>query len=59
MLPEDLSFRFEAVTKNGSVSVSFDSVLSVKNDTVMGTVGGHPDITVKTETRNGNIKVEQ
>lgn len=58
-LPEDLSFRFEAVTKNGSVSTPFESVLSMKNDTVMGTVGGNPSITVKTETKNGNIKVEQ
>lgn len=57
-LPEDLSFRFEAVTRNGSVSTPFESVLSMKNDTVMGTVGGNPSITVKTETRNGNIKVE-
>lgn len=57
-LPEDLSFRFEAVTKNGSVSTPFESVLSMKDDTVMGTVGGNPSITVKTETRNGNIKVE-
>lgn len=58
-LPEDLSFRFEAVTKNGSVSTPFESVLSMKNDTVTGTVGGNPSITVKTETKNGNIKVEQ
>lgn len=57
-LPKDLHFRFEAVTKNGSVSTPFESVLSLKNDTVMGTVGDNPDIIVKTETRNGNIKVE-
>lgn len=31
----------------------------MKNDTVRGTVGGNPSITVKTETKNGNIKVEQ
>lgn len=58
-LPEDLNFRFEAVTKNGSVLTPFESVLSTKNDTVMGSVGDNPSITVKTETKNGNIKVEQ
>lgn len=58
-LPKDLNFRFEAVTKNGSVSTPFESVLSMKDDTVMGTVGDNPGIIVKTETRNGNIKVEQ
>lgn len=31
----------------------------MKNDTAMGIVGGNPSITVKTETKNGNIKVEQ
>lgn len=58
-LPEDLSFRFEAITRNGCVSTPFESVLSIKNNTVMGTVGDNPKITVKTETKNGNIKVEQ
>lgn len=58
-LPEDLNFRFEAKTKNGSVSTPFESALSLNNDTVMGTVGDNPSITVKTETRNGNIKVGQ
>lgn len=58
-LPKDLNFRFEAVTKNGSVSTPFESVLSMKNDTVMGTVGDNPSIAVKTEAKNGNIKVEQ
>lgn len=58
-LPENLNFRFEAITKNGSVSTSFENALFMKNDTVMGTVGENPSITVKAETRNGNIKVEQ
>lgn len=52
-LPEDLSFRFEAVTKNGSVSTPFESVLSMKNDTVAGTVGDNLGITIRSETRNG------
>lgn len=58
-LPEDLSFRFEAVTKNGSVSTPFEGALSLKNDKVVGVVGDNPGITVKTETGNGNIRVKQ
>lgn len=59
ILPEDLNFRFEALAKNGSVLTPFERVLSMKNDTFMGNVGDNPSITVKTETKNGNIKVEQ
>ena len=56
---DNIEIQFEAATKNGSVSIPFGSVLSINNDTVMGTVGDNPSITVKTETRNGDIMAEQ
>lgn len=58
-LPADLEFEFEAVTKNGSVSTSFPESLSASGRTTGGTVGGHPTVSVKAETNNGNIEVKQ
>lgn len=47
------------MTKNGLLSTPFDGVLCRNNDTFTGTIGAQPDITVKKETRNGDIKVKQ
>lgn len=58
-LPTDLEFKFEATTKNGSVSTSFQESISVDGRTTRGTIGGNPTVTVKTETNNGNIIVIQ
>lgn len=58
-LPADLEFEFEATTKNGSVSASFQKNFSSDGRTVHGTVGTNPSVTVKTETNNGNIEVLQ
>lgn len=58
-LPQDLEFEFEATTKNGSVSTSFQECISIDGRTTHGTVGSSPTVTVKTETNNGNIKVTQ
>ena len=54
-LPQDLEFEFEATTKNGSVSTSFQGSISIDGRTTRGTVGNTPTATVKTETNNGNI----
>lgn len=58
-LPPDLEFEFEATTKNGSVSTSFQESISIDGRTTRGTVGNSPTVTVKTETNNGNIEVTQ
>ena len=58
-LPQDLEFEFEATTKNGSVSTSFQGSISIDGRTTRGTVGNTPTATVKTETNNGNITVTQ
>ncbi|MDR2976955.1 MAG: DUF4097 domain-containing protein [Streptococcaceae bacterium] len=59
ILPADLSFSFEATTKNGSVSTNFQQSLKVKGRTTSGIVGIDPIITVKVETKNGNSEVKQ
>lgn len=56
-LPPDLAFDFEAATKNGSISTTFQECLSAQDKTLRGTVGSHPAVTVKAETTNGSIEV--
>ena len=58
-LPQDLEFEFEAATKNGSVSTSFQESIRADGRTTRGTVGSAPTVTVKAETNNGNITVTQ
>ena len=58
-LPPDLAFEFEATTKNGTVTTSFQECTSIEGQTARGTVGDAPAVTVKTETKNGNIQVTQ
>lgn len=58
-LPAGLEFQFEAVTKNGSVSTSFQECISTEGRTTSGIVGEHPTVTVKVETNNGKIEVKQ
>ena len=59
ILPSDLEFDFQATTKNGSISTSFQESIAINGDTTSGTVGAHPTVTVKVETKNGNIEVSQ
>lgn len=58
-LPAGLEFRFEAASKNGSIATSFQECISVEGRTASGIIGGNPAITVKAETNNGNIVVNQ
>lgn len=58
-LPADLEFAFEATTKNGSVSTNFQEYISASGRTTSGTVGEHPTVTVKMETKNGNIEAKK
>lgn len=58
-LPDNLSFEFEATTKNGSVSTTFGECITVDGHTIRGIVGDNPTVSVKTETNNGNIEVSQ
>lgn len=58
-LPEDLSFKFEATTKNGSVSTTFQECITMDGRTASGVVGNTPTISVKVETKNGNIEVSK
>lgn len=57
-LPTELEFRFEATTKNGSVSTTFQECVSVDGRTTSGIVGKDPTVTVKVETNNGDIEVQ-
>ena len=59
VLPADLDFYFEGTTKNGSISTTFQECIAVKGRTMSGTVGSSPTVTVKVETNNGEIQVEQ
>lgn len=58
-LPADLEFEFEATTKNGAVSTSFQECIAMDGRTTSGTVGKHPTVSVKVETNNGNIEVKK
>lgn len=58
-LPADLAFAFEATTKNGSISTNFAEHVSTEGGTTSGTIGAHPTVTVKAETKNGDIDVQQ
>lgn len=58
-LPDGLSFEFEATTKNGSVSTTFQECITVDGRTTSGIVGSNPTVSVKTETNNGDIEVTQ
>ena len=58
-LPKELEFIFEATTKNGSVTTSFQESIRVNGRISSGTVGRTPTATVKAETNNGDIQVTQ
>lgn len=58
-LPKDLEFRFEAITKNGKIDTNFQGDISVNGDSTNGTVGSNPTVTIKVETKNGNIEVNR
>lgn len=58
-LPADLEFEFQAITKNGSISTNFQESISMDGRTTSGSVGEHPTVTIKVETKNGNIEVKQ
>lgn len=58
-LPGTLSFEFEAVTKNGSIDTDFQGDIFVNGDMTSATVGSNPTVTVKVETKNGNIEVSR
>lgn len=59
VLPAGLEFEFEAATKNGTISTSFQDLIFMQDGTARGTVGARPAVTVKVETKNGNIEVRQ
>lgn len=56
-IPQTLDFYFEATTKNGSLSIDFKDDISINENTARGTVGENPDVSVKVESKNGDIKV--
>lgn len=58
-IPQELAFKFSAVTKEGSIDVSFGDQLGLTEHTAAGTVGASPEITIELETRNGDIKVSR
>lgn len=58
-LPENLEFEFQATTKNGSISTTFQQDVTVDGRTTSGVVGDNPTVTVKVETNNGDIEVTQ
>ncbi|MDF2927747.1 MAG: hypothetical protein K0R57_6661 [Paenibacillaceae bacterium] len=58
-LPDNLEFEFQATTKNGSVSATFQQDLAINGRTTSGVVGDNPTVTVKAETNDGDIMVTQ
>lgn len=56
-LPNALTFKFFATTKEGSINTSFSDQLTVTDTTAAGTIGTSPEIAIELETRNGDIKV--
>jgi lia operon protein LiaG len=58
-IPTDLEFNFEATTKNGSISTTFEESITINGRTTSGSVGDNPTVTIKVETNNGNIQVTQ
>lgn len=56
-LPAALDFEFKATTKNGSVKTNFQDNISKSGKTTSGSIGNNPTVTVKTETKNGDIEV--
>lgn len=58
-LPQGLSFQFEAIIKNGKIDTDFQGDISVNGDSASGIIGANPTVTIKAETRNGNIEVSQ
>lgn len=58
-IPKELSFYFEAATKNGSISTSFDKELKAGEQSLAGTIGDKAEVTIRVETRNGDIDVIQ
>lgn len=58
-IPTDLEFNFEATTKNGSISTTFQESITINGRMTSGTVGDNPTVTIKVETNNGNIQVTQ
>ncbi len=58
-LPKDLEFYLIAKTKDGSITTPFHTDTAVDEQTVRGTVGNNPTVTVELETKNGSIEVIQ
>lgn len=58
-IPQDLEFEFEAITKNGKIDTNFGGDISVNGDLTSGTIGSSPTVTIKVETKNGNIEVSR
>lgn len=59
ILPPALACNFSAITKNGSIDTSFVDQLAITDSAASGTVGVSPQLTVKLETRNGDIQVSR
>lgn len=58
-VPADLSFTFNAGTKNGNIDTDFQSDISVNGDLASGTIGSNPTVTIEVETKNGSIDVRR
>lgn len=58
-LPKGLEFEFLATTKNGTVTTSFPEDLTADDDSMKGSVGENPAVTIEVETKNGKIEVVQ
>lgn len=54
ILPGDLQFELQADSKNGAISTNFQRMLQANGSCI---VGENPRITVKAESKNGNIKI--
>lgn len=56
-IPADLEFTFEAGSKNGTVTTTFQDCLRARDGVYAGRVGAAPAVSIHVEARNGNIRV--
>ena len=59
VIPEGLSFRFEAKTGSGNINTDFDDVLTFnkKGNQAEGSVGTDPSVNISMRANSGNVRV--
>ncbi|MCQ4637299.1 DUF4097 domain-containing protein [Anaerovorax odorimutans] len=56
-LPKELSFKFSAAAKNGTITTPFNDLISVGEKNAAGVIGKNPKVLIELTSKNGNITV--